>query len=49
MVEVQLQIVRKSCEQTLGFYFVAVGRLAFVKELAPNSCSALGGLKVRHY
>lgn len=50
MVELQLQIDRKSCKQSLGANVEAVrtanGRVVLVTEVAPNGCSAFGGLKV---
>jgi hypothetical protein len=52
MVELQLQIVREACNQSLGINVIAVktqdGKIVVVEAVAQNSCSALGGLKVRY-
>lgn len=53
MVELQLQIARESCSQSLGMNILAVktkaGKTVVVEAVAQNSCSALGGLEVRYF
>jgi|AntRauTorckE5430_2_1112549.scaffolds.fasta_scaffold191165_1 hypothetical protein len=53
MVELQLQIVRKTCNQNLGLTILAVKdrneHAVLVGEVTPRSCSALGGLRVRYF
>jgi len=52
MVELQLQIIRESSGQKLGMKILTVkvgsSYVIRIEEVAPNSCSAVGGLRVRY-
>jgi hypothetical protein len=53
MVELQLHVVREPSNQTLGMKVIAVKSnneiVVLVEDVAPNSSSALAGLRVRFF